>query len=448
MMVSDGANLVRGSAERKGVVLEVVPVPAGLTARLDPARVKQIIYNLLSNAVKFTPKGGRVTVSAERVARPARPTFMGRASHEAGEDLKGDWLKLTVSDSGIGIAANDLERIFAEFEQVDSTYARQQEGTGLGLALTRKLVILHGGHVWAESPGRVNEGSKFYVLLPVAGPATLAEKAVAPGLPGMMPGRSGAPAGAPAGRGANGRPVVLVVEDDLHACQMMKEYLNNGGYDMAHAATGEEALKQAAVLHPVAITLDILLPDASGLDVLARLKDNRATAEIPVLILSVTDDRQLGMSLGAAEYFVKPVSAEKLLDALGRVRTATKQEIRKVLVVDDEAAVRESVKAVLEPRGYKVRATASGEEALRMIAEDPPDVAIVDLTMPGMSGFELVTRLRQNPVTRRLPICIYTAKDLTASEVHWLNGQSTAITPKPFREQLLTELERVGAAPV
>jgi len=445
-VVHDGANLVRGMAERKGVMLEIVPVDPSLVARLDAARAKQIIYNLLSNAVKFTPKGGRVTLSAERVSQPQPPPRADGQGRARGAVMPGEWLQLTVLDSGIGIAPEDMERIFAEFEQVDSTYARQQEGTGLGLALTRKLVKLHGGEVWAESPGSINQGSRFQVLLPLLGPPAQVERLAGPVMTpatspvAAMTGRPG-PAGS-----AQGRPVVLVVEDDLHACQMMKEYLNNGGYDMAHAATGEDALKLAVTLRPAAITLDILLPDVNGLDVLARLKSNPVTAEIPVLIVSVTDDRQLGMSLGAAEYFVKPVSAEKLLNALARAREITKREIRNVLVVDDEAAARESVKAVLEPRGYRVRASASGEEALRLIAEDPPDVAILDLTMPGMSGFELVTRLRKDPATRQLPICIYTARDLSATEVNWLNGQATAITPKPFRDQLLNELERVGAS--
>lgn len=134
-----------------------------------------------------------------------------------------------------------------------------------------------------------------------------------------------------------------------------------------------------------------------------------------------------------------------MLDALARVRTATQQAIEEVLVVDDEEAARESIAALLAPRGYRVRATASGDEALRLIAEKMPDVAIVDLTMPGMSGFDLVGRLRKNPATRGLPICIYTAKDLSAAELRWLHEQTAAITPKPFREQLLNELERVCA---
>jgi PAS domain S-box-containing protein len=448
-LVNDGMNLVRGSAERKGVALDIAPVAASLAARLDPARTKQIIYNLVSNAVKFTPKSGRVTVLAQKVTEPVCPTRGGPRGFPPGERLGGEWLQLTVADTGIGIAAEDLERIFAEFEQVDSTYARQQEGTGLGLALTTKLANLHGGYVWAESPGRVNQGSAFHVLLPLTGPPREHEKPAKPARPAPAPIPSAdvtpdlfPPATKTHG---NGRPLVLMVEDDLSASHLMREHLVQGGYDVAHATNGEEALQLAAKLRPTAITLDIMLPDANGMDVLARLKATRSTSHIPVLIVSVTDDRQLGLSLGAAEFFVKPVNAEKLLSALDRVAARVRKEIQRVLVVDDEPIARESIIAVLEPRGYQVRATESGEEALRVVSEHPPDVAIIDLTMPGMSGFELVSHLRQNPATRELPICIYTSKDLTASEMHWLHQQSAAVTAKPFREQLLNELQRVCA---
>jgi PAS domain S-box-containing protein len=445
-LVRESAILARGLAERKGVVLEVGPVNSGLAARLDPVRAKQIIYNMLSNAVKFTPKGGRVTLQAEKVVEPKCPERGGPTGATPGAPLPGDWLRLTVTDTGIGIAAEDLERIFGEFEQVDSTYARQQEGTGLGLALTRKLAQLHGGGIWAESQGAVKRGSTFVVLLPIAGLPAEAEPPSAPVKPVKIDVKKLTPITRNGAAPTNARPLVLVVEDDMHACHLLCEHLTAGGYDTAHAGTGEEALQMAGNLRPAAITLDIMLPDANGMDVLARLKATQATSDIPVLIVSVTDERPLGLSLGASEFFVKPVSAEKLLTALARVRAETKKEIMDVLVVDDEAEARESIVAVLTPRGFNVRTTGSGEEALRMVAEKLPDVAIVDLTMPGMSGFELVGKLRENPATRNLPICIYTAKDLSAAELRWLHGQSaTAITPKPFREQLLNELERVCA---
>ena len=433
--------LARGLAERKGVALDILPVDEELGARVDPARMKQIIYNLLSNAVKFTPKGGRVTVTAERVVRPMGPDRGGPVGFAPHSILPGEWLRLTVTDTGIGIASDNLERIFAEFEQVDSTYSRQQEGTGLGLALTRKLAHLHGGAVWAESSGNVNQGSAFTVLVPLhgrVGMGTATSPSDAAPSPPLMDDVSGPPRN-------QERPLILVVEDDLQACHLMREHLHAGGYDMAHAGTGEEALRLADSLRPAAITLDILLPDSNGMDVLARLKATRSTSHIPVVIVTVTDERPLGLSLGAAEFFVKPVSAEKLLDALARARAASPREIEDVLVVDDEESVRVSVEAALAPRGFTVRTASSGEGALRLVAEKAPDVAIVDLTMPGMSGFELVNRLRQDPATRRVPIFIYTAKDLSAEELRWLHERSAAITPKPFREQLLNELERICA---
>ena len=244
------------------------------------------------------------------------------------------------------------------------------------------------------------------------------------------------------------RPLILVIEDDLQAGLLMAEHLNSGGYQVAHATTGTAAMQMALQLKPSAITLDILLPDANGMDILAGLKANPANSHIPVIIVTVSDDRQLGLSLGATQFFVKPVGADKLLEALASARAAARKEIQNVLVVDDEAEARESITAILTPRGFAVQPSASGEEALRLIIQHVPDLAIVDLTMPGMSGFELVNHLRQNPSTREMPICIYTAKDLSPAETRWLSERSAAITPKPFREQLMAELERICSSTV
>jgi len=440
-LVEDAVVHMRGFADRKAVVIDVKPIDRQLTARLDPARAKQIIYNLISNAIKFTPKNGHVTVAAERVTQPIIPP----CSDAQGLRLPGDWLSLTVTDTGIGINSDDLERIFAEFEQVDSTFSRQQQGTGLGLSLTRKLVSLHGGYVWAESAGQVNRGSKFFVLQPLNGPAPEVDRPnpakVAPSNP--TPTMAALKAMPP--RGTNDRPLVLVVEDDQQASHLMAEHLTSGGYRVAYASTAEEAMRMASELRPTAITLDMVLPDATGMDVLARLKANRATSHIPVVIVSVTDDRQAGLSLGAVEYFVKPVGADRLLDALTRARSTAKKDIHTVLVVDDEPAAHESITAILEPLGYKVLNSISGEDALRLVAQEVPDVAIIDLTMPGMSGFELVNHLREIPATQKLPICIYTAKDLSTAELRWLSDRSAPVTPKPFREHLMAELQRLCA---
>ncbi len=445
-LTSEAATLVRGSAERKGVALEFTPVEAGLAAWLDGPRTKQIIYNLLSNAVKFTPVGGRVTLTAQKIADPRCPLWGGPRQGIPGEPLPGEWLQLTVADTGIGIAEKDLRRIFNEFEQVDASYSRQQEGTGLGLALATKLAQLHGGGVWAESPGRLNQGSKFHVLLPLAGPPQNLERRPENALPVVKKtarlSASTPPFPLPVAGNASRRPLVLVVEDEAAAGDLIKEYLTQGGYEVARATSGEEALRLAETLRPAVITLDILLPDAHGFDVLTRLKAAPATQHIPVVIISVTDDRQTGLSLGATEFFVKPVNAAKLLAALERVRASIQREIQRVLVVDDEPIARETIVAMLEPRGYAIQAAESGEEALRLITTAVPDVAIIDLTMPGMSGFDLVAHLRRDPATRELPICIYTAKDLSAAEMHWLHEQATVVTAKPFREQLLTELHR------
>jgi PAS domain S-box-containing protein len=444
-LVEESVAHMRGLADRKGIILDVQPTDPALLVQLDPARVKQIIYNLTSNAIKFTPNGGRVMVAAKQVTNPPAPSSSVLDNFAPGTRLFGNWLFLTVTDNGIGIESKDLERIFIEFEQVDSTYSRQQEGTGLGLTLVRKLASLHGGYAWAESAGRINHGSTFCVLLPVNGPSPETENRhlSKPIQPAAKPDGEAVPLGEPPDD--DGQPLVLVIEDDQQASHLIAEHLSTGGYRTAHARTGAQAMQMAAELQPVAITLDVLLPDANGMDVLSQLKAAPATSHIPIIIVSVTDDRQLGLSLGAAEFLVKPVGADRLLEALARAQANAQKNIQDVLVVDDEAAARESIAAILEPRGYEVWASASGKEALQLIARHVPDVAIIDLMMPGMSGFELVKHLRQHPPTRELPICIYTAKDLSPSELRWLREQSAAVTPKPFRELLMDELQRIRA---
>jgi len=444
-LVGDAVAHMRGLADRKGIILEIQPVDPALAIRLDPARAKQIIYNLVNNAIKFTPKSGRVSVMAKQVTNPLAPTRDTPVESILGEKLPGHWLSLTVKDNGMGIDGKDLERIFVEFEQVDSTYSRQQEGTGLGLTLVRKLANLHGGYVWAESAGRINQGSTFCVLLPVDGPPIEPEHRSLTKLPQPAVKAGNDDVAVTKSNGGNHQPLVLVIEDDQQASHLIVEHLATGGYRTAHARTGEEAIQKASELQPTAITLDVVLPDTNGMEVLAQLKTAPATSHIPVIIVSVTDDRQLGLSLGAAEFLVKPVGAEKLLEALARAQATAKKNIQDVLVVDDEAAVRESITAILKPRGYEVWTSASGPEALLLVAKQVPDVAIIDLMMPGMSGFELIKHLRQNPSTRELPICIYTAKDLSSSELRWLREQSAAVTPKPFRELLMDELQRIHA---
>jgi signal transduction histidine kinase len=285
--VEEVVDIVRPLAARKEIILNV-QIEEGLpTLNADRAKFRQVLYNLLSNAIKFTRPQGTITLTSGL-----------RGEGTAGQ-TGAPSLFLEVRDTGIGIKAEDMGRLFGKFEQLDSTYAREQQGTGLGLALTKKLVEMHGGTIWAESEG-VGKGSVFSVLLPLRA----AEPPVPP-----------APAAAETG-GAPGQNLVLVIEDDPRSREILSHHIEHAGFKVASTADGSQALQMAKESKPQAITLDILLPERDGWEVLKQLKSDPATRDIPVFVISITEDRDLGLSLGAKEFFFKPVDGAKLIGAL------------------------------------------------------------------------------------------------------------------------------------
>jgi signal transduction histidine kinase/CheY-like chemotaxis protein len=387
---------------RKHIILEAEAIQAGdLTA--DEGKLKQVLYNLLSNAIKFTDEGGRVTVEAHRYE---------------------DFVRLTVADTGVGIAPEDQERIFDEFQQVDGGPARRFEGTGLGLALTRRLAELHGGRIWLESePGH---GSRFHVELPIQDapihevhPELARERA----LPLSRPSRNG---------DGDDTPLVLVVEDDARSANLLAVYLHGGGFRSAVATDGREAIEMAQQLQPAAITLDVMLPDLEGWEVLRMLKLNELTRDIPVAIISVVDDSHLGYALGATDYFVKPVDRQALLTWLERHsrRTDLVRPPVRVLVVDDESSARDLIAGMLTPAGYDVVTAAGGREGIARARDSDPDLILLDLMMPEVSGFDVVAALKSDSATSHIPILILTAKDVTEEDKRMLNGDVAAILRK------------------
>ncbi|HVS00200.1 MAG TPA: ATP-binding protein [Thermoanaerobaculia bacterium] len=259
----------------------------------DPGRLKQILYNLVANGVKFTPEGGSVGLQSSQGGSP------------------GGFVTVSVADSGIGIRREDLERVFHEFEQIDSGYSRQQPGTGLGLALSRRLVELHGGRLWVESEGE-GRGSTFHFTLPLAPAAT-------------RPPVDAAKRRAKRGPGPDRqRPMVLVAEDDPGARELLRVWLTEDGYDVAEAEDGVETLRLVRELRPDALTLDLILPRKDGWQVLEELKADPLTRDLPVVILSITENRQLGFRLGADGFLVKPVERDRLLTV---VRDARKEGV-------------------------------------------------------------------------------------------------------------------------
>lgn len=402
-------------AAKKEIRLSLEAESAIPAVQADEGKLKQVMYNLLSNAIKFTPNGGEVTARAE-----LEPAGDGEAA----------FARVTVTDTGIGIRPEDLDRVFGEFEQLDASYARQQEGTGLGLALTRRLIELHGGSIRAESEGE-GRGSRFIFRLPLKGAA-----AGTPGPNGAAPTTA-----LPTGDGT--RPTVLVVEDDPNAGELLAHFLDEGGYHAVRVGDAESALRIAAELHPHAITLDVMLNGKSGWEVLAQLKSEAETRDVPVIIVSITEDRQLGLALGAVEYLVKPVERERLLQAVARAAPV----VRRVLVVDDEPKTVELLVDTLQASGYEVLQADGGRRGIELALAERPDAIVLDLMMPEVTGFEVVQALRQHPQASQIPILIFTAKDVTAEERELLSTHARSIVSKSAREDLLNELRRPGLAP-
>ncbi len=428
-MLAEIANFAKGLAAQKEITIRQRLSPRLVTVTADPKKLKQIFYNLLSNAIKFTPNKGWVEISTDVVG-----------DFEMSDDdqfVLRRYAEFCVRDNGIGIDKADQARVFQEFQQVDGSYARQYEGTGLGLALTRKLVELHGGSIWLES--EKGKGCSFYFTLPVS------DKDVVE--PRKTPVSTGGGEDAAAGsRELRGDEVVLVVEDDPHSFELISTYLGEAGYQVVHAADGEEAMKAARSIHPAIITLDIILPDKDGWKILQELKDSPDTRDIPVLITSVLQDEETGFALGAADYIVKPVSRRDLLERLERLRgKATKGQISNVLVVDDDENFVELLAAMLEGQAFSVSKAYTGLQGIEVASKQKPDLIFLDLMMPDISGFEVVEFLKMEKSTKDIPIIIVTAKDLTVEEKGLLNGKVEAAAKKGQfgKQDFLNEIRRV-----
>jgi CheY-like chemotaxis protein len=367
---------------------------------LDQEKVRQILINLLSNAIKFT-EAGSVAVSARR---------------------EGETLVLTVTDTGIGVPEEALERIFEEFQQVDASTTRKYGGTGLGLSISRHLARLLGGEITVEST--VGEGSTFEVSLPLrcgVGAFAIGDEL---GRATMLRAQPQAGVGRVA-RAAGAQHVILAIDDDPNVICLLRENLSELGYRIVGATSGEEGFRKARTLQPFAITLDILLPGEDGWQVLRRLKSDAATRDTPVIVLSIVDKSETGYHLGASDYLVKPFDRESILAALCHVGACCPRDTTRLLVVDDDPLVHDLVAQLLGDEPYDVQTASDGREALAAISRRRPDVILLDLIMPQMDGFGVLERLRQDPHLREIPVIVFTAKTLTVDEQDRL-GQVTS----------------------
>jgi len=383
-------NTIRPLAAKKQIGVEAAIDPSLTTMIADGGRVRQILYNLLSNAIKFTPINGRVGIKASRSPGQAR---------------------FVVWDTGIGIKPEDRVRIFDEFQQVEATAAKEYEGTGLGLALAKKFVELHGGRIWVESePGK---GSTFTFTLPLVEPTAR-------------------PVPVGAEQEATKQPVALVVEDDSRTRELLRFSLSREGFRVEEAAAGEDVTAKARALQPVLITLDILLPKKDGWEVLRELKEDRATRDIPVMIVSIVDEAERGFSLGAAEYILKPFDREDFLRRLAKHSFTTKVQVKpvKILVIDDDPLAVEMITSMLEPSGFGILRAYGGRQGLELAVQQQPDLIVLDLLMPEISGIEVVQGLKSNPQTKDIPIFAMTVKDLTAEDKRKLNSRVAAVMRK------------------
>jgi signal transduction histidine kinase/DNA-binding response OmpR family regulator len=409
-VVDDVMSVAQPLAAKKQLTVSK-QVSSNIVLIADAGKLKQMLLNLVSNAIKFTPEGGTVTIAAKQLPQT---------------------LEISVADTGIGISEADQGRIFEEFQQLDSGIGRVAQGTGLGLALTRHFAVLHGGDVRLES--QLGKGSTFTLCLPVAGLAPIGpavtDRVVARG--GDIP---------------DDRPLILVVEDNEADAELVSHIVERGGFRVEIARTGGEALDKARTSQPVAILLDIVLPELDGWEVLARLKRDETTSSIPVVVVSVVDNPDLGAALGALDYLVKPIRPNQLLDRLRRFnfKRQTGKERINVLVVDDETIQRELLATVLESEGFTVVQAAGGREAIQVAIAIKPDLVLLDLMMPDVTGLDVVRALRANAATKATPIMILTAKDLTETDKGHLNGHVSAILSNGSTgaHDLLGHLQRV-----
>jgi signal transduction histidine kinase/DNA-binding response OmpR family regulator len=376
----------------------------------DQTRIRQALLNLVSNANKFTEHGS-VTVDVARV------------TSKGGEDIT-----MAVRDTGIGMSSEQRSRLFQEFVQADPSTTRKYGGTGLGLAISRRFCQMMGGEITVES--QLGKGSTFTIRLPAhieaAHPAPLLRR-VRPERRAIKPVKGS---------------LILVIDDDQTVCEVMARYLEREGFVVRIATGGREGLRLARELHPAAITLDINMPDLDGWTVLAALKGDPQLADIPVVLVTIEDNRSRGYSLGATEYMTKPIDRERLVSLLQDISSPI---ARKVLLVDDDEIMRESVRRVLEQEKWQVEGASNGRFALQNLAESCPDVIVLDLLMPEMDGFEFLVEMRQRPEWRDIPVLVLTAKDLSVEDQKRLNGYVEQVMRKSACElsELLRELGRM-----
>jgi CheY-like chemotaxis protein/signal transduction histidine kinase/CHASE3 domain sensor protein len=416
-------------ASEKRLVFSVSIAPdVPATIETDPQRLDQVLKNLISNALKFTERG-EVSVSIA---------------------LAGAGIEFAVRDTGIGIPFHQQAIIFEAFRQADGTTNRKYGGTGLGLSISRELARLLGGEIVVES--EVGEGSTFTLRIPVAyaGPGQ-------PARPAPLPARSEPAAAAaslrsdplpdaadrePLSRITSSGPLALVIEDDAAFASILEDVAREAGFACIVAGTAQEGLDLARKHVPTGIILDLRLPDHPGLSVLDRLKRDPLTRHVPVHVVSASDYTETALSMGAAAYLVKPASRERLIEAFRDLEVRSSRRLRRVLVVEDDPALRDSVKTLLGRNDVEIETAATAADALALLRQHTFDCIVTDLSLPDQSGYDLLETMAGDEPFSIPPVIVYTGRSLDAAEEQRLRKYSKSIIIKGARspERLLDEV--------
>ncbi len=390
------------------------------TMYADVTKVRQVLFNLLSNAAKFTENGTIALTVEQRSSFPSSSLL----PHPSSLLSPPSSLLFHVSDTGIGITPEQADRLFQAFTQADTSTTRKYGGTGLGLALSRRFCQLMGGDITVSS--EIGKGSIFTVQLPIAVTDRKAPHPETTFLPVLE-------------SACEPCFTVLVIDDDVATQELIGRYLTKEGFRVETASTGEEGVRRAIELRPDAITLDVLMPRMDGWAVLSALKDNPDLAEIPVVVLTIVDDKNLGFALGASDYLTKPIDYKRLLTILSKYRPA---DTGQVLIVEDDPATRDLFQRTLTKAGWTGIVAPNGRVALDCVAQQKPDLILLDLMMPEMNGFEFMTQLRQVDEWRSIPVIVVTAMTLTPADRAQLSGDVEQILQKGAysRDDLLQEV--------
>lgn len=384
---------------------------------VDQTRFKQILINLVSNAIKFSNPSGRVTIRSERV---------------------GNDIEFEVRDEGTGIRPEEMAQLFKPFGQAKSGMEANKQGIGLGLAITKRLVELHGGTIRIDSEW--GKGTTVSFRIPMIVDAA-SERMMQAGMLLEALHRENRT------RESEEKPLALIIEDSQQAGELMRLHIESAGYRVEIAHDGAEAVEMAKRLQPNVITLDLMLPVKDGWQVMKELKRHPLCKHIPIIIVSIIDEKNLGFSLGAVDYFVKPIQKEDLLQALDRVHLVSRPDSRKptVLVIDDDRAATDLIQVILENEGYHVLKAFQGKDGVELAAREKPDLIILDLIMPEISGFNVAYQLKQIPATRSIPIIILTSMEVDEDTQAQLGSYVQGLMSKSTftKKDLLREISNI-----